>query len=165
MAKKGRKRRNIRLPLAEVVSRVISEQVGPDGTLRDHDKAVKRGYSLLLEKERRALVERAIWLALKEAMKRGRDSAAEAGTIELPFPGLFAAYALDADGARLVKRTVKLTRLEFKQAMKIREDQLESDNESLQAMRRAYAALEPYWYPDQTFGEACDNYRAATAAA
>ncbi len=166
--KRGRKRRHIRLPLAEVISKVIDELVGTDGVL-DYERAIKRAYDLLRESERRGLIEQALWQRLKQAMTRSKDSLRRASTIDFSslFPGLFAAYALDADGERTIKRTASLTQLEFKRAIAIREKQIKDDRAALTAMERAYKAVEPIWnaHPQLTFGEICEIYQASRSAA
>lgn len=168
MAKRtGRKRRHIRLPLAKVITTVIDEQVGDDGVL-DYDKAVKRGYLLLMESERRGLVEQGLWQRLKQAMARGRASASGSKTRDFGdvFPGLYRAYTLDLNGEHTTKQTDMLTELEFKRAIAIREAQVIADTEALEVLRRAYASVKPIWesHPDLTFGEVCEIYRRDRAA-
>jgi len=169
MAKKrGRPRRQIRLPLAEVITRTIDHKVGPDGSL-NYEAAVAYAWNLLRPAEQRDLGMQNLWQRLKDAMKRGRASARRAGTktFEDIFPGLFSAYSLDPDGAKAIKQTAWLSMLEFNRALAVREAQLENDRASIEAMRRAKAALDPIWheFPDLLFGEVCEIYRRRREAA
>jgi hypothetical protein len=139
---KGPKRRNIGLPLAKVITTVIDEMVGQDGVLSH--AAAQRAYALLLPRERRALVEQSLWAHLKAAMRRSRESIEKAGGERqgcLAHFGLIPAVAFDDQ----VKKTNKLIQFEFRRAIDIREKQLAGDTETLNAMRRAYAAVKPDW--------------------
>jgi hypothetical protein len=165
---KGRKRRNIGLPLAKVITTVINEMVGQDGVLSH--AAAQRAYALLLPRERRALVEQSLWAHLKAAMRRSRESIEKAGGERqgcLAHFGLIPAVAFDdAENGHQVKKTNKLVQFEFRRAIDIREKQLAGDTETLNAMRRAYAAVKPDWdtNPALTFEEVFELYRKRMAA-
>ncbi len=152
MARRGRRPKAIGLPLAKVISTVAEEMIGDDGKLPE--AAVPRAYALLRPADHRRLIDESLWRHFTNFMKRMKAAALRAGGEQqgcLEHFGLIAAVALDAaEDGKQIKRTNKLTQLEFSRAIKIREGQLEADKATLEALRRAYAAVKPDWDANPT---------------
>jgi hypothetical protein len=162
MAKRGRPPKHTSLPLAQAISETIQKYCDPiTGALPA--AAAEHGLALLMPDVIRDLARQQFWARLKDSMKHRVKALIDSGTKpldDLPFPGLFEAYTLTLDGERSIKRTRKLTRLEFKQAILVRKKQHEKDGEAIAALEQAEAAVSQIWdeHPALLFEDVCLIY-------
>lgn len=148
--------------LSDVIGEVLADQIDAFGRL-DVNSAVVAALPRLDEEDLEALARDALGRRIKEAVTRRvgkimRDTFS--GQTELPFPNLKRAHAIDTEG-RVMVLTEEMREMDFRRAIKIREDQLDADEAYLKELRVAFNSVKPIWvqYPDLTFGEICRIYR------
>jgi hypothetical protein len=155
------------MSLNDIIGRVIEIAEDANGTI-DKNLAARAGVPLVMEDDEAIdeCVRETVWRRVNsKGARMERSHFASAGRQNELFPGLRARYAVDLEG-RVLKRTERLTQLEFERVISIREKQVADDTAQLTSLKMARDELSGIWklYPDLTFGEVEALFRRSQAA-